>query len=63
MSHEIRTPLNAIVGFADLLRAMPLGHRQSDYAKRIDTASRNLLGIVNDILDYSKMDAGKLVIE
>ncbi|MEM7100186.1 MAG: ATP-binding protein [Pseudomonadota bacterium] len=59
MSHEIRTPLNAIVGFSDLLREMTLGKDQKDFVERIDRASKNLLGIINDVLDYSKMDAGK----
>ncbi|NKB98432.1 MAG: response regulator [Pseudomonadales bacterium] len=63
MSHEIRTPLNAIVGFTELLREMELGKDQRDYVKRVQTASKSLSGIINDVLDYSKIEAGKLVLE
>ena len=63
MSHEIRTPLNAIVGFSDLLRDMKLGDQPRDFVDRIDRASKNLLGIINDVLDFSKIDAHKLHLE
>ena len=63
MSHEIRTPLNAIVGFSDLLKEMSLGDAERGHVKRIQTASKSLLGIINDVLDYSKIEAGKLAIE
>jgi signal transduction histidine kinase/ActR/RegA family two-component response regulator len=63
MSHEIRTPLNAVVGFSELLRRMPLEDDEKSYVQRIDSASKNLLGIINDVLDYSKIEAGKMTLE
>lgn len=60
MSHEIRTPLTAIVGFADLLERTPLNDIQRDYLHSIVQSSKNLNGIVNDILDLSKIEAGKM---
>jgi two-component system, sensor histidine kinase and response regulator len=63
MSHEIRTPVNAITGMAHLaLRANP-DARQRAYLTKIDIAARRLLGIMNDILDVSKIEAGKLTLE
>ena len=63
MSHEIRTPVNAITGMAHLaLRASP-DSRQRTYLTKIDIAARRLLGIMNDILDVSKIEAGKLTLE
>jgi two-component system, sensor histidine kinase and response regulator len=63
MSHEIRTPVNAITGMAHLaLRANP-DMRQRTYLTKIDIAARRLLGIMNDILDVSKIEAGKLTLE
>ena len=63
MSHEIRTPLNAIVGFTDLLNTTTLLPEQRTFIDRIQTASRHLLGIINDILDLTKIEAGGLVLE
>gem|GEM_PF-3998612 len=63
MSHEIRTPLNAVLGLAQVLTRTRLAAEQRDYVDKILTSGRSLLGIVNDILDYSKIDAGKLVLE
>ncbi len=63
MSHEIRTPMNAIIGMAYLALRTDLDARQREYVSRIHTASYNLLGIVNGILDLSKIEAGKLVLE
>ncbi len=63
MSHEIRTPMNAVMGMAQLLEKEPLSPDQSDMVQQIRTAGRSLLGILNDILDYSKMEAGQLRIE
>lgn len=63
ISHEIRTPMNAILGIAYLLENRPLGETELDMVKKIRTAGRSLLGIVNDVLDFSKIDAGRLEIE
>ncbi|MDR3013172.1 MAG: response regulator [Chitinispirillales bacterium] len=60
MSHELRTPLNAIVGMSDLLSTECLSKRQRNYVKDICMASHSLLSIVNDILDISKVEAGRL---
>ncbi|MDK2125619.1 PAS domain S-box protein [Parachitinimonas caeni] len=60
MSHEIRTPMNAVLGFADLLMREARSKRQRDLLGKIAFASRQLLGILSDILDLSKIEAGKL---
>jgi PAS domain S-box-containing protein len=60
MSHEIRTPLNGIIGLNTLLLKTPLNERQSDYIQKSLQSSKALLGVINDILDYSKIEAGKL---
>ncbi|KRB94218.1 PAS domain S-box protein [Noviherbaspirillum sp. Root189] len=63
MSHEIRTPMNAIIGMAHLALRTELDTRQRDYVEKIRTAGLSLLGIINDILDLSKIEAGKLDVE
>lgn len=63
MSHEIRTPMNAIIGTAYLALKTNPSARQRDYLKKIQASSQILLGIINDILDLSKIEAGKLVVE
>ena len=63
MSHEIRTPMNAIIGMADLLWETPLTTEQEKYIRVFRTAGENLLGIINDILDISKIEAGYLELE
>ena len=63
MSHEIRTPMNAIIGFANLMTKDDLTPKQADRLGKIGNAARHLLAIINDILDLSKIGAGRMELE
>ena len=63
MSHEIRTPLNGIVGFTELLKSTDVNEEQSEFLSIIDKSSENLLSIINNILDLSKIESNKVEIE
>jgi two-component system, sensor histidine kinase and response regulator len=63
MSHEIRTPINAIIGLGHLLLQEKLSPKQRDYLQKIDNATNSLLDLINDILDLSKIESGKLTLE
>lgn len=63
MSHEIRTPMTGVLGMVDLLAMEPLNDIQQGYVRALGASGRHLLTVVNDILDYSKIESGSLVIE
>ncbi|GAL86715.1 multi-sensor hybrid histidine kinase [Sporocytophaga myxococcoides] len=63
MSHEIRTPMNAIIGMTNLILNTPLAPKQESYLKAIRQSSDNLMVIINEILDFSKINAGKIEFE
>ncbi|VVN83732.1 PAS domain S-box protein [Pseudomonas fluorescens] len=60
MSHELRTPMNAVLGMLQLVQNTDLNGRQLDYVTKARSAAKSLLGLLNDVLDYSKIEAGKL---
>lgn len=63
MSHELRTPLNAITGYLYMLSSTKLSDVQQRYCTNINTASENLLGLINNVLDFSKIESGNLQLE
>ena len=63
MSHEIRTPITSIIGFSERLSNTKLSSEQQDYLKYINTSSEHLLGLIDDLLDYSRIGSGKLSLE
>jgi signal transduction histidine kinase/CheY-like chemotaxis protein len=62
MSHEIRTPMNGVIGMLDLLRKTSLDEEQSEMVNVVESCGENLMGIINDILDYSKLESGKMML-
>lgn len=63
MSHEIRTPLNALLGVSELLAETPLSQQQGEYVRILRSAGDNLLAVINDVLDFSKVEAGRIELE
>jgi len=63
MSHEIRTPLNGVIGMSALLSETQLSPKQKDYSSTVNASAKTLLALINDILDISKIEAGKISVE
>lgn len=60
MSHEMRTPMNSIIGFSHLLSKTPLSREQADYLAAVEISAKNLLAVINDVLDLSSIESGKI---
>ncbi|MEO0769287.1 MAG: CHASE2 domain-containing protein [Cyanobacteria bacterium J06649_4] len=63
MSHEIRTPLNAIVNLSEMMQETSLDERQREYAETLFSSSQTLMALINDVLDFSKIESGRLMLE
>jgi PAS domain S-box-containing protein len=63
MSHELRTPLNGVIGFTDLLKSTPLNENQLEFVENASNSALSLMDLINDVLDLSKIEAGKLELE
>jgi signal transduction histidine kinase/DNA-binding response OmpR family regulator len=63
MSHEIRTPMGAIIGFTEQLASTPLNARQKSFVRNVSLSADHLLALINDVLDFSKLDSGKFSLE
>jgi two-component system sensor histidine kinase/response regulator len=63
MSHEVRTPMNAIIGITELVLNTPLAPKQAEYLRMVMQSAESLLGIINDVLDFSKVESGRVELE
>ncbi|GAX21932.1 two-component system, sensor histidine kinase and response regulator [Fistulifera solaris] len=63
MAHELRTPLHQVIGYTELLQDTQLSPRQDEYVRTLDASAKSLMTIINDLLDYSKLEAGKMKFE
>src|SRR4029450_2104441 len=63
MSHEVRTPMNAIIGITDLLAKTPEAPKQAEYLRMVLQSAESLLSVINDVLDFSKVESGRVELE